>query len=133
MVLANWLLHDCATALLAVGKPCPRQPAEGPTNLVCNSRPLKTRLQPWSGIVKLRPRALKRYAARYGKHGIDQFPVFGQHPRMLFLGYRHWLFAARYKAAESESASVLMVSTLALAITAPAILWLSNRFIRNAP
>jgi len=36
------------------------------------------------------------------------------------------LFAARYKAAESESASMLLVSTLALAITVPAILWLSN-------
>jgi len=36
------------------------------------------------------------------------------------------LFAARYKAAESESASMLLVSTLALAITVPAILWMSK-------
>jgi len=35
------------------------------------------------------------------------------------------LFAARYKAVESESASILLVSTLALAITVPAILWLT--------
>jgi malonate transporter len=34
------------------------------------------------------------------------------------------LFAARYKAVESEAASMLLVSTLALAITVPAILWL---------
>jgi predicted permease len=36
------------------------------------------------------------------------------------------LFAARYKAVESEAASMLLVSTLALAITVPAILWLSR-------
>jgi malonate transporter and related proteins len=36
------------------------------------------------------------------------------------------LFAARYKAVESESASMLLVSTLALAITVPTILWLSK-------
>jgi predicted permease len=36
------------------------------------------------------------------------------------------LFAARYKAAESESASMLLISTLALAITVPAILWMSR-------
>lgn len=36
------------------------------------------------------------------------------------------LFAARYKAAESESASMLLISTLALAITVPAMLWLSK-------
>ena len=36
------------------------------------------------------------------------------------------LFAARYKAAESESASMLLISTLALAVTVPAILWLSS-------
>jgi malonate transporter len=36
------------------------------------------------------------------------------------------LFAARYKSAESESASMLLISTLALAITVPAILWLSR-------
>jgi predicted permease len=36
------------------------------------------------------------------------------------------LFAARYKAVESEAASMLLVSTLALAITVPAILWLSK-------
>jgi predicted permease len=36
------------------------------------------------------------------------------------------LFAARYKAAESETASMLLLSTLALAITVPTILWLSR-------
>ena len=36
------------------------------------------------------------------------------------------LFAARYKSAESESASMLLVSTLALAITVPVILGLSR-------
>jgi len=36
------------------------------------------------------------------------------------------LFAARYKAVESEAASMLLLSTLALAITVPAILWLSK-------
>ena len=36
------------------------------------------------------------------------------------------LFAARYKAAQSETASILLVSTLALAITVPAILWISR-------
>jgi predicted permease len=36
------------------------------------------------------------------------------------------LFAARYKAAESESASMLLISTLALAITIPTILWISR-------
>lgn len=36
------------------------------------------------------------------------------------------LFAARYKAVESESASMLLVSTLALAITVPAILWMHS-------
>jgi malonate transporter and related proteins len=36
------------------------------------------------------------------------------------------LFAARYKAVESETASMLLVSTLALAVTVPAILWLSH-------
>jgi predicted permease len=36
------------------------------------------------------------------------------------------LFAARYKAVESEAASMLLVSTLALAITVPTILWLSH-------
>ena len=36
------------------------------------------------------------------------------------------LFAARYKAVESEAASMLLVSTLTLAIKVPAILWLSN-------
>jgi malonate transporter len=34
------------------------------------------------------------------------------------------LFAARYKSVESESASMLLVSTLALAITVPTMLWL---------
>ena len=36
------------------------------------------------------------------------------------------LFAARYKAVESEAASMLLVSTLALLITVPTILWLSH-------
>ena len=36
------------------------------------------------------------------------------------------LFAARYKAVESEAASMLLVSTLGLAVTVPAILWLSH-------
>jgi malonate transporter and related proteins len=36
------------------------------------------------------------------------------------------LFAARYKAAESESASMLLISTLALAITVPVVLWISK-------
>jgi predicted permease len=36
------------------------------------------------------------------------------------------LFAARYKAAQSEMASMLLISTLALAITVPAILWISR-------
>jgi malonate transporter len=36
------------------------------------------------------------------------------------------LFAARYKAVESEAASMLLLSTLALAITVPTILWLSK-------
>jgi predicted permease len=36
------------------------------------------------------------------------------------------LFAARYKAVESEAASMLLISTLALIITVPTILWLSH-------
>lgn len=36
------------------------------------------------------------------------------------------LFAARYKSSEAESASMLLFSTLALAVTVPAILWLSR-------
>jgi predicted permease len=36
------------------------------------------------------------------------------------------LFAARYKAVESEAASMLLISTLALAITVPTMLWLSH-------
>jgi hypothetical protein len=36
------------------------------------------------------------------------------------------LFAARYKAVESEAASMLLASTLALVITVPTILWLSH-------
>lgn len=36
------------------------------------------------------------------------------------------LFAARYKAVESESASMLLVSTLALAVTVPAVLWMNS-------
>jgi predicted permease len=38
------------------------------------------------------------------------------------------LFAARYKAVESEAASMLLLSTLALVVTVPTILWLSHRF-----
>jgi predicted permease len=36
------------------------------------------------------------------------------------------LFAAHYRAVESEAASMLLVSTLALAVTVPTILWLSR-------
>jgi len=36
------------------------------------------------------------------------------------------LFAARYRAAQSEAASMLLVTTLALAVTVPTILWLSR-------
>lgn len=36
------------------------------------------------------------------------------------------LFAARYKSSEAESASMLLFSTLALAVTVPAMLWLSR-------
>jgi predicted permease len=36
------------------------------------------------------------------------------------------LFAARYKSVESDAASMLLVSTLALAITVPTILWLTH-------
>jgi predicted permease len=36
------------------------------------------------------------------------------------------LFAAKYKAVESEAASMLLTSTLALAVTVPAMLWLSR-------
>src|ERR1700688_3483029 len=36
------------------------------------------------------------------------------------------LFAARYKAAQSEMASMVLISTFALAITVPAILWISK-------
>ena len=36
------------------------------------------------------------------------------------------LFAARYKAAQSETASMLLISTLALAVTVPTILWISR-------
>lgn len=36
------------------------------------------------------------------------------------------LFAARYKSSESEMASMLLITTLALTITVPAILWLSR-------
>lgn len=36
------------------------------------------------------------------------------------------LFAARYKSSEAESASMLLFSTLALAVTVPAMLWLSK-------
>jgi malonate transporter len=36
------------------------------------------------------------------------------------------LFAARYKSAEPETASMLLISTLALVITVPAMLWISK-------
>ena len=36
------------------------------------------------------------------------------------------LFAARYKSSEAESASMLLFSTLALAVTVPVMLWLSR-------
>jgi malonate transporter len=36
------------------------------------------------------------------------------------------LFAARYKTAEAEAASMLLVSTLLLVVTVPAMLWLSK-------
>ena len=36
------------------------------------------------------------------------------------------LFSARYKSSEAESASMLLLSTLALAVTVPAILWISR-------
>jgi len=36
------------------------------------------------------------------------------------------LFAAKYKAVESEAASMLLTSTLALAVTVPVMLWLSR-------
>ena len=36
------------------------------------------------------------------------------------------LFASKYKAVQSEAASMLLISTLALAITVPAMLWLSK-------
>jgi malonate transporter len=36
------------------------------------------------------------------------------------------LFAARYKAAESEAASMLLISTLLLAVTVPLMMWLSS-------
>ena len=36
------------------------------------------------------------------------------------------LFAARYKSAQSEAASMLLVSTLALGITVPAMLWITK-------
>jgi malonate transporter and related proteins len=36
------------------------------------------------------------------------------------------LFAARYKTAEAESASMLLISTLLLVVTVPAMLWLGK-------
>jgi len=38
------------------------------------------------------------------------------------------LFAARYKSSESETASMLLFSTLSLAITVPVILWLTHHW-----
>jgi malonate transporter and related proteins len=38
------------------------------------------------------------------------------------------LFAARYKSSESETASMLLYSTLSLAITVPIILWLTHHW-----
>jgi len=36
------------------------------------------------------------------------------------------LFAARYKSAQSEAASMLLISTLALSVTVPAMLWITR-------
>jgi predicted permease len=36
------------------------------------------------------------------------------------------LFAARYKSAQSEAASMLLISTLALAVTVPTMLWITR-------
>jgi len=36
------------------------------------------------------------------------------------------LFAARYKSAQSEAASMLLISTVALAVTVPAMLWITR-------
>jgi malonate transporter and related proteins len=36
------------------------------------------------------------------------------------------LFAARYKSSEAETSSMLLISTVALAVTVPGMLWLSN-------
>jgi malonate transporter len=38
------------------------------------------------------------------------------------------LFAARYKSSESETASMLLLSTLSLAVTVPIILWLTHHW-----
>src|SRR5215469_15185157 len=38
------------------------------------------------------------------------------------------LFAARYKSSESETASMLLLSTLSLAVTVPTILWLTHQW-----
>ena len=38
------------------------------------------------------------------------------------------LFAARYKSSESETASMLLLSTLSLAVTVPIVLWLTHRW-----
>ncbi len=38
------------------------------------------------------------------------------------------LFAARYRSSESETASMLLFSTLSLAVTVPIILWLTHRW-----
>ena len=38
------------------------------------------------------------------------------------------LFAARYKSSESETASMLLLSTLSLLVTVPIILWLTHRW-----
>lgn len=38
------------------------------------------------------------------------------------------LFAARYKSSESETASMLLLSTLSLAVTVPIILWLTHQW-----
>jgi len=36
------------------------------------------------------------------------------------------LFAERYKSAQSETASMLLISTLGLAVTVPTILWITK-------
>ena len=66
------------------------------------------------------PRKLKRKLWGPDSHETGQ----GPHGHL----FREWggALCSRYKAVESEAASMLLVSTLALAITVPKILWLSH-------